>query len=101
MSLEKGLFANLDQEKKISLCEVILDAGIQDHEMVAFSSIFSFTNLFVSMANARYCLQSSSQKYHLHCTFWIYFGLHPLMQDRELVSAQKQSMHAFFVVYPC
>jgi len=41
-SLEKGLFAGLLQERKISLCEVILDIGVQDHEMVAFpSSILS------------------------------------------------------------
>jgi hypothetical protein len=36
--LAKGLFASLDQQRKISLCEVILDIGVQDHEMVAFSS---------------------------------------------------------------
>jgi hypothetical protein len=41
-SLEKGLFVGLLQERKTSLCEVILDIGVQDHEMVVFpSSILS------------------------------------------------------------
>ncbi|KAK2465147.1 hypothetical protein APHAL10511_002839 [Amanita phalloides] len=33
MSMEKGLFAGLHQERKISLCELILEIGVQDHEM--------------------------------------------------------------------